>query len=146
MRNLLAKSIFHRRFLLPLGIALTLVWVLAGVTEAHQEASFEISTSGTRDILLLDGPKSPQRLMADWQPCEVLHEVERLALLERINRILSRYPRFISPQEREQLAETLVDEGQRTGIDPVFLAALIRVWGNRSRYHLACITARQSPA
>jgi hypothetical protein len=127
MRNLLVKSILHIRFLLPLGVALTLVWVLAGVTEAHQEASFEISSSGTRDILLLDGPRSPRQLVADWQPCEVLYEVERLALLERINRILSRYPRFISPQDREQLAEMLVDEGQRTGIDPVFLAALIRV-------------------
>ena len=70
---------------------------------------------------------STRQLAADWQPTEVLFEVERLALLERIHRILVRYPRFISPEDREQLARMLVSEGQRTGIDPVFLAALIRV-------------------
>jgi hypothetical protein len=127
MRNLLLKSVLHRRFLMPLGVALALVWILAGVTEAHQEATFEVSSSGSRDILLLDEPRSTGQLVADWQPCEVLHEVETMALLERINRILARYPRFISPADREQLARMLVAEGQRTGIDPVFLLALIRV-------------------
>jgi soluble lytic murein transglycosylase-like protein len=127
MRNLLLKSVLHRQFLMPLGVALALVWMLAGVTEAHQEASYEVSFSGSRDILLLDGPKSTRQLVADWQPSEVLYEVERMALLERINRILARYPRYISPDDREQLAQMLVAEGQRTGIDPVFLAALIRV-------------------
>jgi soluble lytic murein transglycosylase-like protein len=133
MRNLLLKSVLHRRFLIPLGVALALVWMLAGVTEAHQEASFEVSSSGTRDILLLDGSKSTRQLVADWQPTEVLYEVERLALLERINRILARYPRFISPKDQERLAQMLVFEGQRTGIDPVFLLALIRVESAFSR-------------
>jgi hypothetical protein len=142
MRNLLVKSILHRRFLLPLGVALALVWMLAGVTEAHQEAFFETSTSGTRDILLLGEPRSTRQLAADWQPCEELYEVERLAWLERINRILARYPRFISPQHREQLAEMLVDEGQRTGIDPVFLLALIRVESAFSPYAVSNKGAR----
>jgi hypothetical protein len=133
MRNLLLKSVLHRWFLVPLGVALALVWILAGVTEAHQEASFEFSSSKSRDILLLDGPKSTRQVVADWQPNQVLHEVERMFLLERINRILVRYPRFISPEDRERLAGMLVDEGQRTGIDPMFLLALIRVESAFSR-------------
>jgi soluble lytic murein transglycosylase len=133
MRNLLLKSVLHRRFLVPLGVALALVWMLAGVTEAHQDTSFEFSSSGSRDILLLDGPKSTRQLAADWQPNQLLYEVERMALLERINQILARYPRFISPDERNQLAQMLVFEGQRTGIDPVFLLALIRVESAFSR-------------
>ena len=142
MRNLLLKSVLRRRFLVPLGVALALIWMLAGVTEAHQETSFEVSYSGTRDILLLGGPKTTRQLTADWQPTEVLYEVERLALLERINRILARYPRFISPDDREHLAQMLVIEGQRTGIDPVFLAALIRVESAFSRYSVSCKGAR----
>jgi hypothetical protein len=127
MRNWMLKFVLRKRLLIPLGVALSLVWLSVGVTEAHQEIDLWISSSGTRDILLLGGPKSTSLLAADWQPGEVLFEVERLALFERIDRILSRYPRFIGPGDRERLAQMLVSEGQRTGIDPVFLAALIRV-------------------
>lgn len=133
MRNLLLKSVLRRRFLVPLGVALALVWLAAGVTEAHQEASFEFSSCKSRDILLLEGPKSSRQLAADWQPNEVLYEVERLALQERVNRILARYPHFIGPEDRRRLAQMLVCEGQRTGIDPVFLLALIRVESAFSR-------------
>lgn len=112
---------------MPLGVALALIWFFVGVTEAHQEESLWISSSGTQDILLLEGPRSTSLLMADWQPNQVLFEVEQKALFQRIDRILSRYPRFIGPRDRMRLARMLVLEGQRTGIDPVFLAALIRV-------------------
>ena len=133
MRNWLLKLVLRRRFLVPLGVVLALVWLSVGVTEAHQEEDLWVSSSGTHDILLLEGPKATRRLVADWQPNEVLFEVERLALFERIDRILSRYPRFIGPEDRRRLAEMLVLEGQRTGIDPVFLAALIRVESAFSR-------------
>ncbi len=112
---------------MPLGVALVLIWFSQGVTEAHQEVDLWVSSSGTQDILLLEKPRSTRLLIADWQPNQVLFEVERRSLFERIERILSRYPRFIGPQDRERLAQMLVLEGQRTGIDPVFLAALIRV-------------------
>jgi hypothetical protein len=121
------KSVLRRRFLLPLGVALALYWLVTGVTEAHQEGAFQTSSSGSRDILLLDQPRSTRQLVAEWQPNEVLLEVERLVLVEKIHRILARYPRFISPEDQRRLAQMLVLEGQRTGIDPVFLAALIRV-------------------
>lgn len=127
---------------MPLGVALALVWLSVGVTEAHQEEDPWNSPSGTNDILLLREPRSVSRLVADWHPNRVLLEVERRALFERIDRILSRYPRFIGPGERMRLAQMLVSEGQRTGIDPVFLAALIRVESAFSPEAVSCKGAR----
>ena len=128
MKKFYKKSSLFRKFLVCLGVALPLLWLSAGMPEARQaEAHANSSASGADDILLLGKPSSVSELVTRWHPTEELDELRLVILEDKIRELLSCYPRFIDPQEQEHLARMLVAEGQRTGIDPLFLAAVIRV-------------------
>lgn len=79
------------------------------------------------DILLTSGIRSTETLATGFNPGEVLTEVGQNVLADRLETLFSKFPRRILPAERERLARMLVGEGQRAGIDPLFLAAVIRV-------------------
>jgi hypothetical protein len=79
------------------------------------------------DILLTSGGNSIESLAANFNPGEVLTEVGQNVLADRLEKLFSKFPHRILPAERERLAKMLVEEGGRAGIDPLFLAAVIRV-------------------
>jgi soluble lytic murein transglycosylase-like protein len=85
------------------------------------------STDGAPDILLLSGSRPLEQLAASFQPEQRLREMRAKVLRDSIRRVLARYPHFLAPHEQRRLSRMLLDEGQRHRIDPLFLAALIRV-------------------
>jgi soluble lytic murein transglycosylase-like protein len=119
---------FNKNILMILLAALSVAWFSVGPPEwaEGQPGAERVSTSGAPDILLLAGPRSTPELNR-FNPHAVLDEVRAAVLTDRIERLLSLYPRFIGPRERSRLATMLVEEGRRSGIDPLFLAAVIRI-------------------
>ncbi len=85
------------------------------------------SADGAPDILLLSGSRPLGQLAAGFKPDQRLREMRAKALRDSIHQVLARYPNFLAPHEQRRLSRMLLDEGQRHRIDPLFLAALIRV-------------------
>ncbi|HOX45778.1 MAG TPA: lytic transglycosylase domain-containing protein [Myxococcota bacterium] len=115
---------------------MTMAWVLAVVVlalwtsmpEAADRPCFSVSDSGAADILLTRGGQSPDSAaLTNWDPHELLAEIRDAAMEDAVRRVLEQQAANLPPGEAEQLARMLTDEGRREGIDPLFLAALIRV-------------------
>jgi len=116
-------------------LALTAAFVVFGITivtstmagmGGSQRRSHE-GAGQAGDILLTSGIRSTETLATEFNPGEVLTEVGQNVLADSLETLFSKFPRRILPAERERLAKMLVEEGQRAGIDPLFLAAVIRV-------------------
>ena len=73
-------------------------------------------------------PASNARTIAmAFDPHRNLREAKQAVMVDELRSILALYPRRIDPDSRDRLAELLVEQGFRTGLDPIFLAAVIRV-------------------
>ena len=80
-----------------------------------------------RDLVFLESSPGAAQIAASFAPHANLAEAKRAVMVDELRRLLANYPRRIDPARRDRLAELLVEEGNRTGLDPVFLAAVIRV-------------------
>ncbi len=85
----------------------------------------EVNTS--QDILFTHQPRIFSRVAANFEPQAVLAEIRREVILDVVKTVIARYPSRIRSEDSEQLAQLLVAEGERVGIDPLFLAAVIRI-------------------
>jgi soluble lytic murein transglycosylase-like protein len=116
-----------RIMFLSLSVALVLTVTLVTMSLARPEYVEYSSENVSQDILILNEPGQIQKLAANWHPTEILNEVREVAMADQLREIFAKFPRRIGPAERAQLAEMLVVEGRRAGIDPLFLAAVIRI-------------------
>jgi len=64
---------------------------------------------------------------AGWNPHTLLSEIREAAQLDAVRRVLDQHAGRLPARDIERLAGMLIEEGRREGIDPLFLAALIRV-------------------
>ncbi len=109
------------------GVASALLLILAGMPSASVESRPGASSDGVPDILVLHPGQPVEQLALSWNPDGVLDEMRHLVLTDSVRHVLARYPNFLAPDEADRLAALLLEEGERNGIDPLFLAAVIRV-------------------
>ncbi|MBN2493570.1 MAG: lytic transglycosylase domain-containing protein [Deltaproteobacteria bacterium] len=119
------KSRFWQRVLVILGAAAVLP-ALKGLPAAFEEPDAQHSRSGAADILLLQGPIASAELEG-FDPHRELSEIRDVIQLDTLRRVLSRYPKRLDPESCETLARMLIEHGRSANIDPIFLAAVIRV-------------------
>jgi soluble lytic murein transglycosylase-like protein len=127
MHGFVERVVLRRRVLIPAAVALMMLLVWVEFPAASVDPYQGSSSSGACDILLLGPPRTVEQLAESWQPGRVLREMRAAALTDSIRRVLARYPRYLQPDEQAALAEMLLTEGERHGIDPLFLAAVIRI-------------------
>lgn len=127
MKHFVDNVVNRRRFWVPLAVALILSMSLASMPAARVDDFHGISSDGAPDILLLVPPVELERLTGTFHPGGALTEMRSAVLTESVREVLARYPRFLEPDEQESLALLLMAEGERNDIDPLFLAAVIRV-------------------
>jgi soluble lytic murein transglycosylase-like protein len=110
------------RFAVPALVAFLLVALIVEAPGAY-EASIGVSSSGSPDILLPGASAGqPNGFSSDDSMQELKRTLKRGALVK----ILATYPNRVPAEGRERLAELLVAEGDKAGIDPLFLAAIVR--------------------
>jgi hypothetical protein len=126
-------------WILLVGVGLTLGWLSWGSVALNNETKDD--PKGARHIFVNAQEKVEDRL-ANWQPRQIMNEIRRVVLLDVIKAVVSRYPTRIPPQKGERLAELLVEEGDRVGIDPLFLAAVIRIESAFSTEAISHVGAR----
>ncbi len=132
-KDSLEHLIVRKRVIVPIAVLAFVLSTFRGFPEAGVEPVVGASSDGTPDILLLGPGGSLEELASDAPPVGVLNEMRSVMLTDSVRKILSRYPRFLSPREQEILAQTLVEQGSINDIDPLFLAAVIRVESAFSR-------------
>jgi hypothetical protein len=111
-----------------LGLLGVTVWSGLGGSGEPRAAGWQgMSTAGAPDILLLGGDSRGGQWMASWNPHRALEEIQETVQRDSVRRILERHARNLAPMEIDGLADMLVAEGREARIDPLFLAALIRV-------------------
>ncbi len=71
--------------------------------------------------------RNARTVALSFDPHRNLREAKRAVIADELRRIISLYPRRIDPNSGDRLAELLAEQGFSTGLDPVFLAAVIRV-------------------
>ncbi len=125
--------ILRKRVLIPLAVFAFVLSTFRGFPEAGIKPMVAESSDGTPDILLLGPSGSVDELAVDSSPIGVLDEMRSVMLADSVRKVLSRYPRFLTPNEQEILAQALVEQGSINNIDPLFLAAVIRVESAFSR-------------
>lgn len=116
-----------KKMLITLIVAYGMLFLLVGFPAASVEDHPGVSSDGSPDILLLNHGQPIERLAVEWHPDGVLEEMRALVLTDSVRHVLARYPNFLAPDEAERLGALLLLEGERNGIDPLFLAAVIRV-------------------
>lgn len=114
------------------GLALTAVFVVLGLTIVSSTLANIGSQTHARlvragDIVLTGRHLSTESIETSFAPGEVLSEIGGNILADRLEALFSEFPHRINPDQRERLARMLVEEGRRAAIDPLFLAAVIRV-------------------
>lgn len=62
-----------------------------------------------------------------WNPAAALDEARRVVLHDLIDEVLARSARRMDPASRARLSAILIAEGQRVGVDPLLLAAVVDV-------------------
>ncbi len=141
MNDLLEKVNTYWLLLMLPASALVLLGMM-DVHGAHYRESSAAHPKRAADILVLNAPRSVDELVEHWHPTEVLGEIRSVILANQVKAVLSRYPRWIGPSGRESLANLLVAEGQRAGIDPLLLVALIWVESAFCNSAISCRGAR----
>ena len=112
---------------IPAACALVVLFAVTGMPTAHDGMSERISSSGAADIVLIQSPKEVETLTRDFASSSALDEISATVKVDAVDRVLSQVAKNMPVVERRALARQLVDEGERSGIDPLFLAAVIRV-------------------
>jgi soluble lytic murein transglycosylase len=120
------NKVLFPKTILSVSVALVLMAVLVTVCVAGSSRGSHSLNSMARDIVFVGQPRSAQ-LATHWNPSEVLDEVRQVVMVDQLKDLFAQFPRRISPSERDRLARMLVVEGYKSGIDPLFLAAVIRV-------------------
>ncbi|MBW2700271.1 MAG: lytic transglycosylase domain-containing protein [Deltaproteobacteria bacterium] len=103
------------------------LFAVTSMPTAHDDSSLRLSSSGAQDIVLLSGPQEVEGLVENFDPDRCLNEIRDRKQIDGVRQVLARVAYRMDPEKRNVLARHLVDEGKRTGIDPLFLAAVIRV-------------------
>lgn len=103
------------------------LFAVTSMPTAHDDSSLRLSSSGVQDIVLLSGPQDVEGLVENFDPERCLNEIRDRMQIDGVRQVLGRVAYRMDPEKRNVLARQLVDEGKRTGIDPLFLAAVIRV-------------------
>jgi len=108
---------------------LSLVLTGAGVSlsKARVASKEQMLSADAPELLFLHRQNDIKSLSSRWNPSAVMDEVREVVLTDRLCRVFAKFPRRIALAEREKLAQMLVDEGKRVDIDPLLLAAVIRV-------------------
>ncbi len=130
MKVFIRNMLLRKRVGAPATVAFLALSVMASMPEAGVEQRRGMSTDGVPDILLLNSANPRNRvahLAESWHPGRELSEMRYTVLTDSIRQVLARYPRFLDPDEQEALARMLLAEGERHDIDPLFLAAVIRI-------------------
>ncbi len=132
-----SESEFPGRMVIFLGVLGFILWSLTSRPEASQFDRNDPALSGATDILMLQAPRSIHSMVSDWNPTSVFSELGANVLFDRVKSILCRFPSRMDPVEIDRLSKMLVMEGKRANIDPMFLAAVIRV---ESAFHAGAIS------
>ena len=130
MKVIVRNLLLLKRVVAPAAFAFLILSVLASMPEAGVERVRGASTDGAPDILLLNSANPANRvefLTESWYPGRELFEMRANVLTHSIQQVLALYPRFLDQDEQVALARMLLIEGERYDIDPLFLAAVIRI-------------------
>lgn len=109
------------------GVAFPLLAVAGKPAIGTRWGHFSTTSRPARDLVLTQPVGGAVRIAADFAPHANLYEAKRAVMVDELRSLLANYPRRLDPARRDRLAELLVEEGSRTGLDPLFLAAVIRV-------------------
>jgi hypothetical protein len=123
MRDEVDHLSFSSRFLVPIFGIITIICLLAEAPTAQEEMGNSLAkTVGSSSVISVSGQEFERM---DSFEGDTLGEIREAILKDQLMQILSRFPNRIRSEDRERIALSLMEEGEKAKIDPFLLIAII---------------------
>ena len=116
----------QKQFFIPVIILLLTLPIVASITRADTHAQQSALVADPPPLVALVWPQEKEKAPR-ISPLDNLRELRNTILADSIQLILTRYSDALDRTEQLELADLLLSEAKRNRLDPLYLAALIKI-------------------